>query len=815
MSAERGPIQYIPAAPLMVARAGVRRRLEDLARRHEVSANRFRSGDPAQLMAGDRRALARARVLGNAAVQGLNTLFTSYSKRRGASDYSFSKRPFYSHDQRSSYAFSFSSAEQRRIQNDIFLAAVEYEETKLRASVGVGQDRAELGARADFDKERPFFENNLEYSKMLSSYGVPAVEHSASAPQSVVAERVSLPPRDGPPPIDIRTLLPSEEAAFYSSPENLLLDPADRENAVSKTNTRSCILVSQDEYSKLCEELFIRGMITFRKDARVVNGLFAVPKKDDVQRLIADLRKANAHFHVPAKVSLCGPDVISKLQVPAGHRLVQATRDIRDFYHRLAMPPPWWPYFAWPALDVSRVPSAAAAGFSGTMYPCLVSLPMGFSHSVRIAQLVHERVLHEMLRLPRQDQILHGHDLRLWPGRILYSVYIDDTWFVCLFDPADPESKRLVQLLQLYEQCLERIGTPDKPSKRVGPLVAAICDVLGMQVDGMTLFFGMGALKLEALKGETRKICASPRPISGKELARIVGQWNWAFLARRPAMSVFSAAYLFARANADSSALLWDSVRRELTVAVQIAPLLHTKLDLPWCGTVMASDASLTAGGVMAKTLSKANPQARQLLPASHRLLKRIPPLSDEDADVREPTIQSLLNDPSPWRTLFEKDWETSGEHINSLEMRAAYIAVRHVLLRESSNPQRVLFLCDNTVCVCTTSKGRCSSRNLLVRYRPVAALALATGSELNFVYIESERNPADAPSRASQRRTAIGDALRTAATTNAAAAVRVSSTVATSNHPHNIHQAKRQRGAQSLPSASSSAKRHQVSSVP
>ena len=758
MSVDDGPIHFLPRVPLMTARLGVMRQFQQLRRRHGVPQPQLTGLH--QPMAGERD-LARARVLGNAAVQGLNTLFTSYSKRRGASDYSFSKRPFTSHDQRSSYAFSFSNQEQRRIQNDIFMAAVEYQTAVNQQCALDGEQTAPtLDPLADFDKERPFFENSTEYNKVLSAYGVPAGDHASSAPQSVVAGRVSLPPRDGPPPIDIRTLLPSAEAELYSSPENLLLDAFEQAKVAKRSSKRSCTLISSDEYSKLCDELFIRGMITFKKDAKVINGLFAVPKQDDVQRLIADLRKANSHFAVPAKVTLCGPDIISKIQVPTGQRLVQATRDIRDFYHRLAMPPSWWPYFAWQALDVSRVPSAAAQGLSGMMYPCLVSLPMGFSHSVRIAQLVHERVLHEMARLPRQNQILPHNDLRLRPGRILYSVYIDDTWFVCLYDPSDPESSKLVQLLARYEQCLVRIGTPDKPSKRVGPLLAAPCDVLGMQVDGKTLFFGMGAPKLEALKRETRKICASQLPVSGKELARILGKWNWAFLARRPAMSVFAAAYLFARANENSSVPLWDSVRKELKVAVQIAPLLHTRLDLPWSGTVMASDASLTAGGVMAKTLSKNDRRARNLLNTSHQLLKRLPPLSVVDVGVREPTIQAVLDDPSPWRTLFEKDWETDGEHINSLEMRAAYVATRHALLRESSSPQRFLFLCDNTVCVCTITKGRCSSRNLLVRFRPIAALALATGSELNVVYIESDRNPADAPSRASQRRGRSIDAV-------------------------------------------------------
>lgn len=734
MGGRSQPFDFFPSAASMMQRAGVRRRWK---------ACDDHASDSQPMAA--RSVPARAKVLATNAVSGLNTLLTSYSKRRGASDFSFSaKHSISSHDRRTSYAFAFSASEKRKIQNQVFVASLEYAQR-------LPSDPDQAGASGHVPDPA---DANTELGEILGAYGVPRGA-SGAEPQHVVAAKVSLPPRESPPPIDITSLLPPAEAERYADPKNFLLPEQERNSA--KTKIKSCVLVSCGEYHQLLDELFIRGMISFQSTAEVVNGLFAVPKTDEIQRLIADMRRTNALFSEPEKTTLVGPDTISKVQVPPGAKLVQATRDLRDFYHRLAMPAKWRPYFAWPSVDVSLIPSAARAGLHGTLFPVLVSLPMGFSHSVRIAQLIHERAMHVTLGLRKQDQILPHNDLRLRPGRILYSVYIDDTWFVMLFDPSDPDSTALRRLLEAYERCLAALGVPDKPSKRVGPIFAGPCDVLGMVVDGGSLFFGMSVERLEALKAATRSLCAREGPVSGRELARVLGKWTWAFLARRPAMAIFAAAYLFVSAFSEKEAVLWTSVKEELTVAVQLAPLLHTALDLTWSSTVWASDASMRAGGVTAKTLTKGpnffGPNGvRELVQSAQTLPKRLPPFGEDDAAEREPLIQAVLNDPAQWRVIFQRDWQTRGEHINCLKMRAAYLAVRQACLRDASSPQRHLFLCDNTVCVATVAKGRCSSRNLLVRFRPMAALILATGANVTMIYIESARNPSDAPSRASLR---------------------------------------------------------------
>ena len=58
-------------------------------------------------------------------------------------------------------------------------------------------------------------------------------------------------------------------------------------------------------------------MIDFTTQPVVVNGIFATPKSDGLQRLIIDARRANAIFVDPPAVKLPTPDLVTKLEVPS------------------------------------------------------------------------------------------------------------------------------------------------------------------------------------------------------------------------------------------------------------------------------------------------------------------------------------------------------------------------------------------------------------------------------------------------------------------------------------------------------------------
>src|SRR5205823_3554870 len=96
-------------------------------------------------------------------------------------------------------------------------------------------------------------------------------------------------------------------------------------------------------------------------------------------------------FIDPAPVSLPTPDLIADLVV-RGKELFVAKDDLSDFYHCLLTPEWLSLYMAMPPVKASEV---AIAGYDDSveLFPCCLTLPMGFKHSVLLAQLAHEHLL--------------------------------------------------------------------------------------------------------------------------------------------------------------------------------------------------------------------------------------------------------------------------------------------------------------------------------------------------------------------------------------------------------------------------------------
>ena len=145
-------------------------------------------------------------------------------------------------------------------------------------------------------------------------------------------------------------------------------------------------------------------MLSMTDSPRCINGLFGVPKGDDTTRFILDARPANCYFVRPPKVKLPSPSHLAALRIPHHNPLFVAKLDLSNFYHQLALPEWIRTYFALPAITADELGSMELldlpAGVREAMlagqpvYPCCATLPMGFSHSVFIAQAVHENILY-------------------------------------------------------------------------------------------------------------------------------------------------------------------------------------------------------------------------------------------------------------------------------------------------------------------------------------------------------------------------------------------------------------------------------------
>ena len=109
------------------------------------------------------------------------------------------------------------------------------------------------------------------------------------------------------------------------------------------------------------------------------------------------------------------------------------------------------------------------------------------------------------------------------------------------------------------------------------------------------------------------------------------------------------------------------------------------------------------------------------------------------------------------WKTVCGWRWKgydtTEAEHINKLEMRAVYTAIKWRLFKQKIAHHRCLRLVDSMVSLQILNKGRSSSRKLKALTKRIAALLVSGRMLLILAYVHTSQNPADRPSRAPVKR--------------------------------------------------------------
>ena len=230
----------------------------------------------------------------------------------------------------------------------------------------------------------------------------------------LIATRVALPSELNNVPL--LSLLPESISSLYNNFTSLLLPPALVQHNLTEAHLRKPrVLATRTEYVALISRMARLGMLSMTTTPVCINGLFGVPKGDKI-RLILDARPANCYFVRPPRVKLPSPSHLAALRIPRGHPLYVSKMDLSNFYHQLTLPDWIRPFFALPALTVDEISSMGTVGLSEDLvhafgsglpvYPCCATLPMGFSHSVFLAQSVHESVLYRDMALRACDNVL-------------------------------------------------------------------------------------------------------------------------------------------------------------------------------------------------------------------------------------------------------------------------------------------------------------------------------------------------------------------------------------------------------------------------
>ncbi len=555
----------------------------------------------------------------------------------------------------------------------------------------------------------PLFDSNLLSQLRQSDVGS-YVSNPKATVVPVVADRIALPALPGT--VDLLNILPPNISALYATPNASLFRPASERPPAPRVRR----VASQAEWNRTVRKLVAADMVEFTAQPEVVCGVFAVPKDASSDRFIIDARPTNCVFAEPQPVVLPTPDLLSKLAVDPSRPLYVAKVDLDNFYHRLRLPVWMRPYFALPPVRAGDFGLGVRFGDDTEVYPCCKTLPMGWSHSVLLAQLAHEHFLDTATTLSAKDRITASNDPLV--DRTRHQVYIDD---LNLFD-SDPV--RLGRVQDEYLAAVGKLGLVVKQSKVVRPTADGV-ECVGLEVDGTHHTVGVSASKLERLRVDTAALLAS-NSCTGNAMSQLVGRWTWAMLAARPSLSVFNSVYRFIECAGGKFFSIWNSVKAELATAVGLAPLLFADIGADWFPKEVSSDASESGLGVAAAVCE-------------------CPPDGLDSAAAAEQAIKIAAE--SRWSTIVSARWHDS-EHINVLELRALTSSIKWVCSHPNAMGLRVWLLCDSSVVVGAVSKGRSSSQPVLRRLRHLAAWLLASGLQPRVTWIPSASNPADEPSR-------------------------------------------------------------------
>jgi hypothetical protein len=531
----------------------------------------------------------------------------------------------------------------------------------------------------------------------------------------IVADKISLPAKAGTVPL--LSCLPPALHSLYADPSRLCRpEPPGGWPAV-----RSVKFVSDKEYLKLLMRLDTAGMISWTTRPVVVNGIFAVPKKDGTLRLIIDCRPSNVRFIEPENPELPSPSLFSELVADPFQEIYFAKSDVADFYHAFLLPDWLRPYFCLPGVLAGDMGLAGYAA-NATVYPMLRTLPMGWNHAVRLAQAAHlECIAGDPLSTP--GEIASQQSGFVVDDVVRLIVYIDDVVWA-------GRSRNAVQRrLDGYLSHMAGRGFTFKLAKVTKPCLRL--EALGLDLDGRHHCVALAAPAMQRLINTTRAICAAGE-VSGLQLASVLGRWTWAMLVRRGSLAVFAAVYRFCAIAGSRTFALWPSVRAELLAAANLAPLLICYFSAPFAPLVVATDASEEGLGVVAADCP--------------------PELSAAVVSTSSPTIvqdNAMLSlvESLHWRCIVSAPWR-SPEHITTLEMRAFATAVKWLASLPACFRCRILMFSDSAAVVGAVTKGRSSSFRLLPVMRLTAAFSLGFGLNVSMRWLPSAANPADEPSR-------------------------------------------------------------------
>ena len=517
-----------------------------------------------------------------------------------------------------------------------------------------------------------------------------------------------------------------------------------------------------DEYAKLVLRLLACGKLRLRREVKGLGEVFCVNKSTaGRQREIWNGAKVSAAARrPPPPAKLANPSCFVDLEFGAGEDIYMSKRDVQTCFDVLQAPEALQQYFGRPPVTLDQLSRAGAASVDelrryvvdvgdrplsphDKVYPASTVWPMGFSWSSCVAQAstvacCREAGVPDCAFMTMEDPPPCGCEA--------CGVATDDTFFI----------HRSLALgrdrLKKLDMVLEDRGMPKNADKDVtldSSMTALGCELTvsppAAEPNTAKLITLFAALLDLLVRGR-----ASPRALN-----RLLGLVQWFCLLCRPMFSVFSDVYAFVRGEPDDREVaLPEDVRTELVVVACLVPLMGADVGRSFLPMLTACDAAPEYGfGVSYWPCSVRTAASIGLLSERRGDYVRLFPDPGEEPckdRLGQPHVLPIRKGRFRVAVSARARWSA---HSSTLEAHGLLLATKWLLRTAKHFHHRLVVLIDAKAILGAACKGRSSARTLRGIMRQLGSLLLATNSLLRLVYIPSEHNPADAPSRGRRKR--------------------------------------------------------------
>jgi len=514
--------------------------------------------------------------------------------------------------------------------------------------------------------------------------------------------------------------------------------------------------ISRREYAKLVTRQIRAGLVELSSTARAGAQLFGRSKDNGATRVIWSGAEVSASATRPPKPQdLATPDVFLDIEASAGRPLRGIKRDGAAMFDQLRLPTRLRPYLAQPPLSIldlqryggltdaeaeAACPDGHPADPSERVYPLSTTWRMGFAHSSAVCQDVSLAACNRA-GLTKANRLAAGLPRPLATSPV-HLVATDD--IVAFTDGGADEAATISKRV---DAAMDSLGIARNRRKDIdGDL-----DMTAIGIDmSEGRYFTPSISKAMLALGGGRVLLEAERT-TARNLERWLGLPHWFCQLLRPTYSVFGSVYgVTARDALDEPTILDASVRAEIGAAMALLPLIEVDACRPWSDRIVATDAAPEHGFGVMETQQSATLVRRVAREAAvHDIFVR----PEEDTCLR-PRIKERQGHQvhfpvgrSAFRTVVQKKADFV-EHSGAMEAGAVTLACRWMARSRRHHQCRALLLVDAQAVLHAHAKGRSSAATLCRPLRRAAAVLLAIGTTPTFVYVPSESNPADLPSR-------------------------------------------------------------------